>query len=80
MQVISSFFCCSEKRREKSERMIVKQNVDFYKKTDRYSFRHNDKLTLRKKYARTNLFKYSYFHRLLEHGTPYLNIFVGQQV
>ena len=41
----------------------VKPYADFYKETDRYSFRHNDKLTLRMRYARTNVFKYSFFNR-----------------
>ncbi len=39
--------------------------VDFYKETDHYSFRHNDKLTLKMRYARTNVLKYSYFHRVV---------------
>ena len=38
--------------------------VDFYKETDQYSFRHNDKLTLKIRYARTNVHKYTYFHRV----------------
>ena len=40
----------------------VERYVDFYKETDRYSFRHNDELTLSKRYAGTNILKYSYFH------------------
>ena len=39
--------------------------VDFYKETDHYSFRHNDKLTLKMRYARTNVLKYTYFHRVV---------------
>ena len=33
----------------------VKPYVDFYKETDHFSFRHNDKLTLKMRYARTNV-------------------------
>ena len=40
--------------------------VDFYKETDHYSFRHNDKLTLKIRYARTSVLKYTYFHRVVE--------------
>ncbi|PFX11632.1 hypothetical protein AWC38_SpisGene24556 [Stylophora pistillata] len=39
----------------------VSQIVDFYSETDRYSLRAKDILTLKKKYARTNVFKYSFF-------------------
>ena len=35
--------------------------VDFYKETDHYSSRHDDKLTLKITYARTNVVKYIYF-------------------
>ena len=43
--------------------------VDFYKETDHYSFRHNDKpLTLKMRYARTNVFKCTYFHKAEETG------------
>ena len=45
----------------------VKPYIDFYKETERYLFRHNDKLTLKMRYARTNVFKYSSW----EHGTPF---------
>ena len=44
----------------------VEPYVDFYKETDRFSFRHNDKLTLKMRYARTNVFKYSFFNRVVE--------------
>ena len=43
----------------------VEPYVDFYKETDHYSFRHNDKLTLKMRHARTNVLKYSYFHRVV---------------
>lgn len=36
--------------------------VDFYKETDHYSFRHDDKLKMR--HARTNVLKFIYFHGL----------------
>ena len=39
----------------------VEPYVDFYKETDHYSFRHNDKLTLKMRYARTNVLKFSFF-------------------
>ena len=38
--------------------------VDFYKESDRYSFRHNDKLTLKMRYARRTVLKYTYFDRV----------------
>lgn len=44
----------------------VEPYVDFYKESDYYSFRHNDKLTLRMRYARTNVFKYSFFNRVVK--------------
>ena len=40
----------------------VEPYVDLYKETDHYSLRHNDKLTLKTRYARTNVLKYIYFH------------------
>lgn len=43
----------------------IERYVDFYKETDRYSFKHNDELTLKIRYARTNILKYSYFHRIV---------------
>ena len=43
----------------------VEPYVDFYKETDRYSFRHSDKLTVKMRYARTNLLKISFFHRVV---------------
>ena len=39
--------------------------MDFYAKTDRYSFRHYDDLFLKKGYARINVLKYSFFHRIV---------------
>ena len=40
----------------------VEPYVDFFKETDPYSFRHNDELTLRKRYARTNILNYNSTH------------------
>ena len=39
--------------------------MDFYKETERYLFRHNDKLTLKMRSVRTNVFKYSFFNRVV---------------
>ena len=36
--------------------------VDFYNETEHYSFRHNDTLTLKMRYAKTNVLKYNYYH------------------
>ena len=40
--------------------------VDFYSDADHYSFRKYDDLSLKKKYARTNPLKYSFFHRIVD--------------
>ena len=40
--------------------------IDFYSHADHYSFRKYDDLSLKKKYARTNPLKYSFFHRLVD--------------
>ena len=40
--------------------------VEFCSNCDYYSFRHCDHLMLRKKYAKTNTLKYSYFHRIVD--------------
>ena len=39
---------------------------DFYSNLDYHSIRHYDHLMLKKKYARTNTLKFSYFHRILD--------------
>lgn len=49
----------------------IEHYVDFYKETDHFSFRHNDKLTLKMRYARTNVLKYTYFHRVVGAWTPF---------
>ena len=41
----------------------VSEFLDFYSNCDYYSLRHHDHLMLKKKYARTNTLKYSYFHQ-----------------
>ena len=40
--------------------------VDFYSDADHYSFRKYDYLSLKKKYTRTNLLKFSFFHRIVD--------------
>ena len=44
----------------------VSHFVDFYSNLDYYSVGHYDHLMLKKKYARTNILKYSNFHRILD--------------
>ena len=39
---------------------------DFYSQEDRYSLRHFDTKSLKKKYARTNILKNSYFYRVVD--------------
>ena len=51
----------------------VSHFVDFYANCDYSSFRHYDHLMLEKKYARTNAFKYSYFHPRVD--SPILKYF-----
>ena len=40
--------------------------IDFYSEVDWLSLRHKDKLTLKKKYGRTNVLKYSFFHSICD--------------
>ena len=40
--------------------------IDFYSDTDHYSLGKYDDLSLKKKYARTNPLKYSFFHRIVD--------------
>ena len=42
------------------------QFLDFYNQDGRYSLRHFDTKSLKKKYARTNTLKYSYFYRIVD--------------
>ena len=44
----------------------VDSYVDFYSNSDHYSFRENDDLSFKKKYVRTNPFKYSFFNRIVD--------------
>ena len=41
----------------------INKIIDFHSEADRFSLRAKDSLTLKKKYARTNVLKYSFFHR-----------------
>ena len=40
--------------------------IDFYSHSDRHSLRGRDNLTLKKQFARTDVFKFSYFNRILD--------------
>ena len=40
--------------------------VQFFKESDHYTLRRKDDCTLKKNYARTNIFKYSYFNRIVD--------------
>ena len=40
--------------------------VQFFKESDHYTLRRKDDCTLKKNYARTNVFKYSYFNRIVD--------------
>ena len=40
----------------------VSKILDFHSEADRFSLKSKDFLTLKKKYARTNVLKYSFFH------------------
>ena len=42
------------------------QFMDFYCQEDRYSFRHFDNRSLKKRFARTNVLKNSFFHRIVD--------------
>ena len=42
------------------------QFLDFYSQEDRYLLRHFDSKSLKKKYARTNILKNSYFYRIVD--------------
>ena len=82
IMIIESQFNWHDKWQEMELILRDPKCVDFYKETDCYSFRHNDKLTLKMRYARTNVLKYTYFHRVVdvEHGTPFPFPFMRQQV
>ena len=40
--------------------------LDFHSEADRFSLKSEDFLTLKKKYARTNVLKYSFFHWIID--------------
>ena len=42
------------------------QFLDFYSQEDRYLLSHFDNKSLKKKYARTNILKNSYFYRIVD--------------
>ena len=42
------------------------QFLDFYCQEDRYSFRHFDNRSLKKRFARTDVLKNSFFHRIVD--------------
>ena len=42
------------------------QFSDFYCQEDRYSFRHSENRSLKKRFARTNVIKNSFFHRIVD--------------
>ena len=44
----------------------ISKIVDFHTEVDRFSLRAKDSLILKKKYARTNVLKYSFFHLITD--------------
>ena len=44
----------------------ISRIIEFHSEADRFSLRSTDFLTLMKKYARTNILKYSFFHRIID--------------
>ena len=44
----------------------ISKIIDFHSEADRFSLRAKDSLTLKKKYARTNVLKYSFFQRITD--------------
>ena len=46
--------------------MDFSQFLDFYCQGDRCSFRHFDNRSLKKRFARTNVLKNSFFHRIVD--------------
>ena len=42
------------------------QFLDFYCQEDRYSFRYFDNRSLKKRFARTNVLRNSFFHRIVD--------------
>ena len=44
----------------------ISKIIDFHSEADRFSLRYKDSLTLKKKYSRTNILKYSFVHRITD--------------
>ena len=44
----------------------ISRIIEFHSEADRFSLRSTDFLTLKKKYARTNVLRYSFFHRIID--------------
>ena len=44
----------------------ISRIIEFHSEADRFSLRSTDFLTLKKKYARTNVLKYSFFLRIID--------------
>ena len=44
----------------------ISRIIELHSEADRFSLRSTDCLTLKKKYARTNVLKYSFFHRIID--------------
>ena len=49
----------------------ISKIIDFHSEADRFSLRAKDSLTLEKKYARTNVLKHSFFHRITDQWINY---------
>ena len=49
----------------------INKIIDFHSEADRFSLRAKDSLTLKKKYVRTNVLKYSFFHRITDQWNQY---------
>ena len=48
----------------------ISKILDFHSEADRFSLKSMDFLTLKKKYARTNVLKYSFFHQIIDMLNP----------
>ena len=44
----------------------VRKIIDLHSEAERFSLRSKDSLPLKKKYARTSVLKYSFFHRITD--------------
>ena len=52
--------------------------VQFFSDSDRYPLRGKDECTLKKNYARTNTFKFSFFNRIVDMWTHSIPLLVRQ--